>query len=112
MGREGGKILFNALTVAYICENVTENRYGAAVRNRNEQPTHRHCTEKSECFQCNSLTACIRTRYDKCLIVLTEREVNRDSLILVNKRMTCLFQMHSAVVVDFGKRTVEPCRKI
>ena len=112
MRGERGKRLLNALFITDIREDIVENAHHRAVSHGDMKSRLGHDGKKSERFEGNGLTARIRTRDDKGIEILAERNGDGHDLVRGNERMACTEQIHFSCRRDLGGDGIELIGKL
>ena len=95
-----GQILLYALFVADVAKDIVEERYDAVVGTRNEHSAHCHNRHKSDCFKRCGFAAGVWTCDHYNVVIAAEFYGNRHNFGFVQQRMTRLFDIDDAFVVQ------------
>ena len=87
VARECGKALLNTLLIANVHKELIKNTDLAPLISRDKEAALRHGTQKACCFQRDRLAARIGAGNDERIILLTQRNVHRDTFFRVNERV-------------------------
>ena len=106
MTGEGRKALLNALLVADVHKVLVKMADGAALVRGNQKAVLRHGVEQPGGFQRHSLAAGVRTGDDQRVVFVTQGNIHRYDLFLVDQRVAGFVQLKAHAVVDGGHKGV------